>query len=196
MVGMVTTRLPDLREALRAGLAPQPDAVAPSGDRLAGVLALRVERPVPALIFTVRATGLSRHAGEVSFPGGLVDAGETAAQAALREAQEEIGLDPALPEVLGALPAVHTTVSGILVVPFVAVLSDLPALTLSDAEIDRLVVLPVADLLAVEAEVLWERSGGNRWRGWVYEAGGITVWGVTGRMVHDLLDVVRGAPNP
>jgi 8-oxo-dGTP pyrophosphatase MutT (NUDIX family) len=188
---MATAPIRDVRDALRAGLDPEPGAVPPPGDRLAAVMALLVVHPSPSLVFTVRAGGLSRHAGEVSFPGGIVDPGETAVAGALREVQEEIGLDPALPEVIGALPPVHTTVSGILVVPFVAVLAELPAFTVSDAEIDQLVVLPVADLAAAEAEVQWELPEGGPWRGWVYEAGGITVWGATGRMVHDLLEVMR-----
>jgi peroxisomal coenzyme A diphosphatase NUDT7 len=188
---MTTAPVHDVRDALRAGLDPEQDAVPPFGDRLAAVMALLIERPSPSLVFTVRAGGLSRHAGEVSFPGGIVDPGETAVGGALREAHEEIGLDPALPEVVGALPPVHTTVSGILVVPFVAVVAELPVFTISDAEIDQLVVLAVADLAAAEAEVVWELPDGGTWRGWVYEAGGITVWGATGRMVHDLLDVMR-----
>jgi 8-oxo-dGTP pyrophosphatase MutT (NUDIX family) len=188
---MATAPVRDVRDALRAGLDPGPDAVAPPGDRLAAVMALLVERPSPSLVFTVRAAGLSRHAGEVSFPGGIVDPGESALGGALREAHEEIGLDPALPEVIGALPPVHTTVSGILVVPFVAVVAELPVFRVSGAEIDQLVVLPVADLAAAEADVLYELPEGGTWRGWVYETGGITVWGATGRMVHDLLDVMR-----
>jgi 8-oxo-dGTP pyrophosphatase MutT (NUDIX family) len=188
---MATAPVRDVRDALRAGLDPGPDAVAPPGDRLAAVMALLVERPSPSLVFTVRAAGLSRHAGEVSFPGGIVDPGESAVGGALREAHEEIGLDPALPEVIGALPPVYTTVSSILVVPFVAVVAELPMFQVSGAEIDQLVVLPVADLAAAEAEVLYELPEGGTWRGWVYETGGITVWGATGRMVHDLLDVMR-----
>jgi 8-oxo-dGTP pyrophosphatase MutT (NUDIX family) len=188
---MATAPVRDVRDALRAGLDPEPDAVASPGERLAAVMALLVQRPSPSLVFTVRAGGLSRHAGEVSFPGGIVDPGETAIGGALREAHEEIGLDPALPEVIGALPPVHTTVSGILVVPFVAVVAELPMFQVSGAEIDQLVVLPVADLAAAEAEVLYELPEGGTWRGWVYETGGITVWGATGRMVHDLLDVMR-----
>jgi 8-oxo-dGTP pyrophosphatase MutT (NUDIX family) len=188
---MATASVRDVRNALRAGLDPEPGALPPPGDRLAAVMALLVEHPSPSLVFTVRAGGLSRHPGEVSFPGGIVDPGETAVAGALREAQEEIGLDPVLPEVVGALPPVHTTVSGILVVPFVAVVAELPAFTVSDAEIDRLVVLPLADLATAEAEVQWELPDGGRWRGWVYEAGGITVWGATGRILHDLLNVIR-----
>jgi len=187
---MATTRVPDLRGALRGGLEDRPPPTPAPGDRLAAVLALILERPEPSVVFTVRASGLSRHPGEVSFPGGLVDPGETAAEAALREAREEIGLDPG-PELFGTLPPVHTTVSGILVVPFVGVLDDPPSFTPEDAEIGRIVVVPLADLFAAESEVLWDLPDGGSWRGWVYEVAGITVWGATGRMVHDLLWVLR-----
>jgi 8-oxo-dGTP pyrophosphatase MutT (NUDIX family) len=182
---------PDLRAALRGALDPSPAPTVAAGDRLAAVLALLVEEPEPALVFTVRSSALSRHAGEVSFAGGLQDPGETLAETALREAYEEIGLDPAAPDVVGALAPVHTTVSGILVVPFVGVLPKLPALTPSDHEIERVLVVPVARLAALEAEVEYQLAGGRTWRGWVYEADGATVWGATGRMLHDLLDVIR-----
>ena len=142
-------------------------------------------------MLTIRSSVLSRHAGEISFPGGLQDPGESLVETALREAHEEIGLDPALPVVLGALPPVHTTVSGILVVPFVGVLGELPVFTPSDREIERVLVFPIARLATVEAEVEYELAGGRAWRGWVYEVDGTTVWGATGRMLHELLEVVR-----
>ena len=182
---------PDLRGALRSALDPDPTPTVAAGDRLAGVLAPLVEAPEPALVFTLRSGDLSRHAGEISFPGGLQDPGESLAETALREAHEEIGLDPSLPELLGALPAVHTTVSGILVVPFVGMLGEIPALTLSDGEIEEVLVFPVARLAAVEAEVEYAIGGGRSWRGWAYELDGRTVWGATGRMLHELLEIVR-----
>jgi 8-oxo-dGTP pyrophosphatase MutT (NUDIX family) len=182
---------PDLRSALRATLENDPHPVPPPGDRLAAVLALVVETPAPSLLFTVRASGLSRHAGEISFPGGLQDPGESLVRTALREAEEEIGLDPALPDVLGALPAVHTHVSAILVVPFVAVVKDAPVLRVSAAEITDVLVFPVARLAAVETATSYAREGGPRWHGWAYELEGHTVWGVTGWMLHELLERMR-----
>ncbi len=182
---------PDVRAALRAALDPTPSPEPPSGDRLAAVLALVVEAPEPSLVLTVRAGGLSRHPGEVSFPGGINDPGESLAQTALREAHEELGLDPTLPELLGALPPVHTTVSGILVVPFVGIVGSLPAFSLNDGEIKEVLVTPTSQLAAVEREVEWERSDGRRWRGWVYELDTATVWGATGRIVRDLLQLAR-----
>jgi 8-oxo-dGTP pyrophosphatase MutT (NUDIX family) len=120
-----------LRTALRGSLEQDPSPLPDPGDRLAAVLAPFVEEPVPSLVFTVRSSGMSRHAGEISFPGGLQDPGETLRQTALREAFEEIGLDTATTELMGALPPVHTTVSGILVVPFVGMLESLPAFVVS-----------------------------------------------------------------
>ena len=123
---------PAIRDALRGALDPDPWPVALPGDRLAAVLAPLVVLPEPTLIFTVRAPDLSRHAGEVSFPGGLLDPGEALSDAALRETFEEIGIASPDVEILGALPPVNTSVSGILVVPFVGMVERPPALTVSD----------------------------------------------------------------
>ena len=185
--------LDDPAAALRTALEPDPDP-APElldGARLAAVLAPLILGPEPSLLFTIRAAALSRHAGEVSFPGGLVDAGETLRAAALREAQEEIGLDADAVELVGALPAVHTFVSGILVVPFVGILRELPALRVSSAEIDEVLTFPVAELARSERVVSYDRPGGRTWRGYAYEMDGATVWGATGWMLHMLLDTIR-----
>jgi 8-oxo-dGTP pyrophosphatase MutT (NUDIX family) len=183
--------VPDLRSVLRATMEDDPRPEAAPGDRLAAVLALIVEDPVPSLLFTIRASGLSRHAGEISFPGGLQDPGESLVRTALREAYEEIGLEPSLPEVLGALPAVHTHVSAILVVPFVGVVAAQPTLSVSAAEITDVLMFPVARLSAVETATSYAREGGPTWHGWAYELEGHTVWGVTGWMLHELLERMR-----
>lgn len=182
----------DLRERLRAHLDPAPAPVPGPRDRLAAVLAPLVELPELALVFMKRSDDLPRHPGEISFPGGLVDPGDADLPAtALREAWEEIGLDPSLPEILGALPAVHTTVSGILVVPFVGMLVDPPVLSIDGRETEQVLTFSVDRLLEAEAVHELERPHGRRWRGWRYEVDGTTVWGATGRMLHDLLEILR-----
>jgi 8-oxo-dGTP pyrophosphatase MutT (NUDIX family) len=182
----------DLDARLRAALDPAPAPVPEPGDRLAAVLALLVERPELALVFGRRSRELPRHAGQIAFPGGIADERDRDLVAtALRETQEEIGLDPTLPRILGALPPVHTTVSGILVVPFVGVLDALPALSPSDGEFDEILAFSVGRLLEAEALVEWERPDGRRWKGWTYELDGETIWGATGHMLHELLGVLR-----
>jgi 8-oxo-dGTP pyrophosphatase MutT (NUDIX family) len=177
-----------LAPVLDAAPAPEPDP----GDRLAAVLAMLVGEGEPELVFTERAAMLSRHAGEISFPGGLQDPGDEDLRAtALRETAEELGIDVDAGEVLGALPPIHTYVSGILVTPFVAVVPVLPTLTVSDAEIARVVQVSLRELAAIEEQRELREENGMTWRGWWYVSADTTVWGATGFMVHALLELVR-----
>lgn len=183
---------PSLEDVLAAALDPAPAHAPEPGDRLAAVLAPFVESPEPSLIFTVRSAALSRHAGEVSFPGGLVDEGESPAEAARREAFEEIGLDPSLPRVVGSLPPVHTHVSAILVVPFVGLLDRAPSLVPAEAEIESILSVPVAQLAVSEERMEVPRTDGSgTWRGWAYPVDGRTIWGATGMMLHSFLELLR-----
>lgn len=184
--------MPDLVHSLAPALDPSPSPLPDPGDRLAAVLALLAGTDEPELVFTERAAMLSRHAGEMSFPGGLQDPDDTDLMAtALRETREEIGVDVGSDAVLGALPPVHTYVSGILVTPFVAIVPELPALVVSDAEISRVVRVPLRRLDAIEEQRQLREENGMTWRGWWYVDGDTTVWGATGFMVHALLELVR-----
>jgi 8-oxo-dGTP pyrophosphatase MutT (NUDIX family) len=180
-----------LRSALSTALDRDPAPSPGPRDRLAAVVAPIVETPEPSLIFTLRASDLSRHAGEISFPGGLQDAHETLRATALREVFEELGLDAASIELLGALPSVHTFVTGILVVPFVGLLSSEATFTVNHGEIAEVLTLPIAGLAAVERSVEIDRGGARVWRGFAYELDGHTIWGATGWMLHSLLEVLR-----
>jgi 8-oxo-dGTP pyrophosphatase MutT (NUDIX family) len=182
---------PSLQEVLRSALDPAPAHAPAPGDRLAAVLAPVVESPGPSLIFTVRSDALSRHPGEVSFPGGLVDEGESLADAARREAFEEIGLDPSLPRLVGALPAVHTYVSAILVVPFVGLLGSPPDLFAAEAEIKEIIRVDLARLATIEEPMELPRADGTPWKGWAYPVDDHMIWGATGLMVHSFLEVLR-----
>jgi 8-oxo-dGTP pyrophosphatase MutT (NUDIX family) len=178
--------------ALRDALDPEPAHEPEPGDRAAAVLALIVFEPAPGLLFTQRAWAMSRHPGEVSFPGGLREPQDTSLVAtALRETHEELGIDPAAPDVLGAMPPVHTYVSAILVTPVVAAMDRLPVLTLSHDEIARVFTLPLLALATSEDRHLLHRDERGEVRGWRYEVDDAIVWGATGAMVHELLDLIR-----
>lgn len=181
-----------LREALAGALDPAPSPLVAPGDRLAAVLAPLIVAPEPGIVFTRRAIDLSRHPGEISFPGGLVEEGEALADAALREAYEEIGLDPKLPDVVGALSPVHTHVSGILVTPFVGLLERPAVLSESASEIAEVLMFGVGRLAAAESTMELAREGDRVWRGWAYDVDGAFIWGATGAMVHELLEIIRG----
>ncbi|MGN6848314.1 MAG: CoA pyrophosphatase [Sphingomicrobium sp.] len=92
----------------------------------AAVLIVITDRPNPGIILTVRREHLRTHAGQIAFPGGRLETGEDAVAAALREAQEEILLDPAAVDVVGQIEA-YRTVTGFVVTPVIAVVPpDLP----------------------------------------------------------------------
>jgi 8-oxo-dGTP pyrophosphatase MutT (NUDIX family) len=93
---------------------------------------------------TVRGSGLRNHTGQVSLPGGRVDPGETIEMAAVREAQEEIGVEPASVELLGRLTPLHIPVSGFLLHPVVGFTSMRPAFQRAEWEVARIIEAPVA----------------------------------------------------
>ena len=182
-------------EVLRAAADPSPSHEPPTGDRLAAVLAPLIVEDEPALLFTRRREDMTRHPGEVSFPGGLPheeddDLGVTA----LRETHEEVGIAPDAIELLGALAPVHTTVSGILIVPFVGVIRERQPIHASPAEIAEAFEVPLARLLEVERVVELER-GGERFDTYLFDVGDNVIWGATGRILHEMLDILReGTP--
>src|SRR5512134_3862906 len=129
MAVMTAYRPPEGWSVLRASLDPDPVVEVAPGDRLAGVLLPLIDGTEPSLVFTKRSEDLSRHRGEISFPGGLGhDEDDSVERTALRETQEEVGIDPDAIEVLGALEPVHTFVTGILIVPFVGLLAERPVI--------------------------------------------------------------------
>ena len=141
----------------------------------------------PALLFTVRAAHLRRHAGQIAFPGGRLDAGETEIEAALREAREEVGLAVPRDAVCGRLDD-HPSPFGLVATPFVASVPWPAPLTLQSSEVTETFVVPVA--LLRSAPVTVERRetpwGTRLLHG--YSVAGRHVWGLTGNVVKDLLD--------
>lgn len=95
---------------------------------------------------TVRASGLRRHAGQISLPGGATDPGETLAEAALREAQEEIAVNPADVRVLGELTPVHVLVSGFTLHPVVGITDGRPAFSPAPYEVEQVLEVSIDDL--------------------------------------------------
>jgi 8-oxo-dGTP pyrophosphatase MutT (NUDIX family) len=119
----------------------------PSDARMAaGLLLLYPGERGASIALTVRASGLRRHAGQVSLPGGATDPGETLAQAALREAHEEIGVDPATVRILGELTPVHVLVSGFTLHPVVGITHTRPSFTPAAHEVETIVEVSVDDL--------------------------------------------------
>lgn len=154
--------------------------------RRAAVLVGLTREPDPRVLLTVRSSELPTHKGQVSFPGGSLEAGETPVQAALREAWEEVGLDAAAVTPLGELDDVFTPI-GFHVTPVLARLPAEPQLTLS-GEVVKLLLPTLSDLRAtVPREDQRTLPSGQRITLYTYPWGGHDIWGMTARVLHDLL---------
>jgi 8-oxo-dGTP pyrophosphatase MutT (NUDIX family) len=168
-----------------------------AGSATAAVLAPLFERDGELhAVFTRRPTHLRLHAGQISFPGGRREPGDAdLTQTALREAHEEIGLDPATVVLLGALAPTPTVVSDIAIYPLVGLIPAPQApWRLAADEVDAVIEAPLQRLAATHRLQVIERRDGTRVTTDAYTAGEDTIWGATARILTDLL--VRLAAQP
>lgn len=142
------------------------------------------------LLFTVRSSQLSSHAGEISFPGGRVDDGETLEEAARREAFEEIGLTVTSESILGYLDDVPSPAKYI-VTPVVAILEKPLDFTLSQAEVEEVFTADLSELARLEPRAEERVLQGHRRLIHYYTYQQRTIWGLTGNVVKNLLDVIE-----
>lgn len=142
------------------------------------------------VVLTRRSGRMRNHRGEVAFPGGRVDAGETVLEAALREAHEEVALPPHHVEILGTLEPLTTVVSSSRITPFVGFVEQLPSLRPSAVEVERIFDVALADLIHPDCyrEEIWDYPDGT-FPVWFFEVEGDTIWGATSRMLRRLLDL-------
>ena len=187
----------------QAAMAPRPrrfwvPGVVPAGARrAAGLAVLYPENRDTTLILTVRGEHLANHRGQVSLPGGAVEAGESVEQAALREAEEEVALPPPDVTLRLALTPLHIPVSGYVLHPVVATVAEPPALHPAASEVDRIVAVPVSALMAGDGLAIETRER----EGLVFEVpyfdlGGAKLWGATAMIVAELLAVLGHRVDP
>jgi 8-oxo-dGTP pyrophosphatase MutT (NUDIX family) len=148
------------------------------------------------LILIRRGLRMRSHRGEVAFPGGARERGESLTDAALRETEEEIGLDVTTVDVLGELDYLTTVGSRSYIAPFVGVLAGgRPVLRPNPMEVDAVLHVPVSELLLDEVyrEERWTWDGVDR-SIFFFELVGDTVWGATAAMLRQLLALALGIP--
>ncbi len=142
----------------------------------------------PHLVLTRRRADLRSHAGEISFPGGRSDAADSDLTAtALREAEEEIGLERAAVRMLAMLPPTSTFVTNYLIHPFVGLVPAGVAWTLSPAEVDSVLELPLASVRAGRTRTRMERRG-ITFETDTYVVEDNLIWGATARIIENLLE--------
>jgi 8-oxo-dGTP pyrophosphatase MutT (NUDIX family) len=163
--------------------------------RASAVLVALQDGPTGAeVILTRRSWQLRSHRGEISFPGGRLEPGETPEEGALREAQEEIHLDPAEVALVGRLPTLSTVASLNYIVPVVGRLAARPSLRPFTAEVDRILDVPLAELARPDVfrEERWGTPPIER-PIYFFELADETIWGATARILADLLIAASGA---
>ena len=146
--------------------------------------------------FIRRASTLRAHSGEIAFPGGAADVSDVSPiVTALREAQEEIGLDPSRVDVLGIMPPVFTVVSNFLITPVVAYLPEGPGkLQLQMSEVAEIILLPLQGLAnpAIYHTEQW-MQGNVPHTIYFFNYASYRIWGATARMLNTLLELLRDA---
>jgi 8-oxo-dGTP pyrophosphatase MutT (NUDIX family) len=180
----------------RARLGGRARRVVPPGPLVrAAVLVPLVDRGEAHLVFARRTDRVGHHAGQISFPGGRIDAGDADdLQAALREAEEEVGLAPSAVEPLGPLDDTETFATQFVITPWVGVVRGPVVWQPDGEEIEQVIEVPVAALLdrgcfRVER---WERDGVVR-DVYFYDHPSATIWGATARILKQYLDLIEDA---
>jgi 8-oxo-dGTP pyrophosphatase MutT (NUDIX family) len=197
------------------GVAPPDDLLAPwrghlpegaptaaPGDGSAVLVALFEERGEARVLLTRRSAELRTHRGQVSFPGGRIDPGEDAAAGALREAHEEIDLDPSAVEILGWLHPLFT-LNASLILPVVGMLAARPQVHPNEDEVARVFDVELAELVADgvyrsdtwDPYEEWSTSGPQARELWFFDVEGERVWGATARILHELAVVTLDLPG-
>ena len=162
--------------------------------REAAVLVLLTGDADPEVVLIERATGLRQHAGQIAFPGGGVDAGEAPESAALREAWEEVRLDPSLVTVMGRLPAARIPVSQFHVHAVVAWWSGAGDLVPQPGEVAQVLRVPVSSLVAPQNRSSWRHASGRTGPGFDVpdadgpEGGSLYEWGFSAYVLDAVLE--------
>ena len=190
-------------EALRSALSARTPGIAPVGEidlehlprggfhRAAVLVALHGEKS-PHVVLTRRQRHLSRHPGQIAFPGGKIDPEEDHLTAALREAREEVGLAPGHVDVLGRLSEALVLTSPFRLTPWVASVPYPYPYAMEPGEVEEILHVPLAELDARGAHRTERREAYGmlvdvHWFYWREEA----IWGATARILFELLTVWR-----
>jgi 8-oxo-dGTP pyrophosphatase MutT (NUDIX family) len=172
------------------GNRPALDIDAPQYRRACVLIALVRGNGDWSILFSRRSPNLAAHSGQIAFPGGAVEEGEALEAAAIREAEEEVGIPAARVELIGRLDDVITN-SGFLVAPFVGIIHDRIDYVLQESEVDEVFEVPVDALLRpAQPEVRYVAFRSRQYPAYFYRHEKYEIWGLTGRILKGFLDLV------
>lgn len=177
-----------LRERLAQRAAIEIDA--PQYRRACVLIPIIHDRGSWSLLFSRRSANLAAHSGQIAFPGGAAEEGEPLEIAAVREAEEEVGIARDAVELIGRLDDVVTN-SGFLVAPFVGIIRARIDYVLQESEVDEVFEVPIDALLdPALPQVRYVAFRKKEYPAYFYPYGQHEIWGLTGRMLKEFLDCV------
>jgi 8-oxo-dGTP pyrophosphatase MutT (NUDIX family) len=143
-----------------------------------------------SILFSRRSPNLAAHSGQIAFPGGAVEEGEALDAAAIREAEEEVGIPTDRVELIGRLDDLITN-SGFLVAPFVGIIHERIDYVLQESEVEEVFEVPVdALLLPSQPDVRYVAFRTRQYPAYFYRYEQYEIWGLTGRILKGFLDLV------
>jgi len=144
-----------------------------------------------SLLFSRRADNLASHSGQIAFPGGAVEPGESFEEAAIREAEEEVGIPARNVELIGRLDDVITANTGFLVAPFAGIVHDRVEYVLQAGEVAEVFEVLIEKLLdPALPDVRYVTYRDRQYPAYFYPYGPYEIWGLTGRILKAFLDLV------
>jgi 8-oxo-dGTP pyrophosphatase MutT (NUDIX family) len=142
------------------------------------------------ILFSRRSANLAAHSGQIAFPGGAVEEGEALEAAAIREAEEEVGIPNDRVELIGRMDDLITN-SGFLVAPFVGIIHERIEYVLQEAEVEEVFEVPVDALLkSAQPDVRYVAFRTRQYPAYFYRYEKYEIWGLTGRILKGFLDLV------
>lgn len=164
------------------------------GRRAAVLVLLYPFDDTTALVLTQRHADLRDHSGQIAFPGGSLDVGETAIEAALREGWEEVGVDPEQPDVLGVMTDLYIPPSDFTVTPVIASIDERPVFRPQEEEVDVIIEVPLPALLdpVSRQSGLW-KFGQREIEIPYFAFGEFEIWGATAMMLAELLALAENS---
>jgi 8-oxo-dGTP pyrophosphatase MutT (NUDIX family) len=187
----------EVRRRFQGYRAPREPLLIPGGRDAAVLLPVFEEDGQARIVLTRRPETMPSHRGDIAFPGGKIepDLDRDARDAALREAEEEIGLRPETVDVVATLPSISSVVGQFNIVPFLGITHGRPVVNADSREVDRVFDVALVDLLAdgVYHEERWPRGLDGVERAMAfYELDDETVWGATALILTEFLSRIVG----